>query len=130
MGDGIYIGQFSFDFSTDIRHSVISHNGVDGIRIEANNVRIADNVIDANDAGGVRLTGTASWNSITDNRIIGNSTGVSIGYDANVNLVARNLILGSTSEAVSDVGVGNRIGTFVGGDASITATNPWSNVVY
>jgi nitrous oxidase accessory protein NosD len=127
--NGIEIYQTSMDFGTDVRDSVISHNGLWGIVNYANNVRIADNLIAANYLG-VFLDNPASWNSIIDNQLVGNVNGIVLWPGANVNVVARNLILGSTLNILVDAGSGNRIGTFVGADASITATNPWSNVVY
>ncbi len=128
---GLEILQTGLEYGTDLADSVISNNTVYGVVIEANNVAIHGNVIDANTLAGVRLTGSASWNNITDNRIVGNGYGIDISSStANVNLVARNALLGNTSASLRDLGTGNLIGTFVGGDASITATNPWSNVVY
>jgi hypothetical protein len=97
---------------------------------------VHDSIIDANGSDGIRLWTDSSWNKVTDNRIVGNvGRGVHIddysgSADPNVNLVARNALLGNVAGAVLDTGTGNRIGTFVGGDASITASNPWSNVVY
>jgi len=134
--NGLSISNHALDFGTQISDSNISHNGSYGIENAANNVWVHDNVIDAHGQDGIRLIGDASWNKVTDNRITGNGGyGVHIngdfpGDDPNVNLVARNALLGNVTAAVRDTGAGNRIGTFVGGDASITATNPWSNVVY
>jgi parallel beta-helix repeat protein len=132
---GIEVYQYPNEYGTDIRDSVISENSATGIFISsANNVWVHDNVIDVNSTG-VYLYNSSSWNKVTDNRIGGNDYGILIGIGisnspANVNMVARNQIVGSATAAVSDHGTANRIGTFVGGDASITATNPWSNVVY
>jgi hypothetical protein len=130
---GVVVYQYPNEYGTDIRDSVISKNIENGVFISANNVWVHDNVIDANTVG-VGLHGNASWNKVTDNRIGRNYYSVTIGDSfnspANVNMVARNQIVGSGYTAVWDNGTANRIGTFVGGDASITATNPWSNVVY
>jgi nitrous oxidase accessory protein NosD len=105
------------------------------VAIGANNVWVHHNVIDSNSGNGVMPYSNASWNKITDNRIVGNGfrgvyiNDLSSGSPDN-NLVARNAILGNSLGAVLDTGTGNRIGAFVGGDASITGSNPWSNVVY
>ncbi len=132
---GVEILHTGLDWGTELGDSVISRNLFNGVVVDANNVWLHDNVIDSNVGSGVRLYNNASWNKVMDNRITGNSShGVFIdnaGSGApNANLVARNVILGNTLGAVLDTGTGNRIGTFVGSDASITATNPWSNVVY
>jgi hypothetical protein len=125
---GVEVYQYPNGYGTEIRDSVISKNG-NGVLIDASNVWVRDNVIDVNGTG-VYVNGGSSWNKITDNRIGGNVyDGAFIGPTANSNMVARNQIV-DNGTAVLDFGSNNRIGTFVGGDASITATNPWSNVVY
>ncbi len=132
---GIEVYQSPNQYGTELRDSNISNNGGSGIVNFANNVWIHGNIVDANGDRGILLINNASWNKVTDNRVSGNGFyGISIDKivsgQPNVNMVARNQIVGNGFGAVYDSGVGNRIGTFVGGDASITATNPWSNVVY
>ncbi len=135
---GIRIVQQASNWGTLVTESNISRNGfgyafeIGGIYIQANNVWVRNNVLDSNAQGGVTVTIGWSFNEITDNRITGNGgSGVALSGTGTTlkNLVARNIIVGNAN-AVTDFGTGSRIGTFVGSDASITATNPWSNVVY
>jgi hypothetical protein len=135
---GIRVIQQASDWGTLITDSNVSRNGfgygyeIGGIYIQANNVWVRNSVIDSNAQAGVAVTIGWSYNEITDNRITGNyQSGVlfsGIGT-TNYNMVARNVLVGNGT-AVNDHGTNSRIGTFVGSDASITGTNPWSNVVY
>lgn len=135
---GIHVVQQGDNYGTLVTDSNASRNGFGsqinsgGIVINANNVWVRDSIFDANAVAGVRIGIGASYNQITDNRITGNGvtgvliTGVGTTY---YNMVARNVIV-FNGGTVTDNGTNSRIGAFVGGDASITATNPWSNVVY
>lgn len=136
LGSGLAIRQQGDAWGGLVADSNFSRNGGSGITLDANNIWIRDCVIDSNATAGISVVVPASYNQITDNRLVGNGGGgqfeggiVIKGAGANVNLVARNVFIGN-NPAVVDLGVGNRIGTFVGGDPSISATNPWSNVVY
>jgi hypothetical protein len=132
-GSGIEIIQGSTDWGTVLAGSIISKSSFGAIFVAANNVWIHDNAIDATTGTGVYLSGSSSWNQVTDNRIVGASEyGVRIGTTgsgANVNTVARNVFMGTGILAVLDEGAGNRVGIFAV-DGSLSATNPWSNVVY
>ncbi len=127
-GIGLVIIQWNDAWGGSVSDSNFSRNGDTGIYVYANNIWVHDNVIDSNGSIGVLIG--RSWNEVTDNRIVGSAeTGVFIATSATGNLIARN-VLAASPVPVNDIGTASRIGTFVGGDASITATNPWSNVVY
>lgn len=133
---GLVIAQRDDAWGGSVSDSNFIRNSLYGILVDANNIWIHDNVIDSNGNIGVLIAAGSSYNEVTDNRIVGNGGGgspvggVEIGANATGNLIARNVIAGNVPYAVRDFGTESRIGTFVGGDASITATNPWSNVVY
>jgi hypothetical protein len=132
---GLAIAQRDDAWGGSVSDSNFIRNSVYGIFVSANNIWVHGNVIDSNGSIGVAIATGGSWNEVTDNRIVGNGGGLSpvggveIGTSATGNLIARNVIAGNVPNAVQDFGMASRIGTFVG-DASITATNPWSNVVY
>jgi parallel beta-helix repeat protein len=133
---GLRIVQWGDAWGASVSDSNFSRNTDHGIDVDANNIWVHDNVIDSNGRIGVYIEILASWNEVTDNRIAGNGAGVNpVGgvyiaqSNAYGNVIARNIIAGNVPNAVKDFGTASRIGTFVG-DASITATNPWSNVVY
>ncbi len=139
---GLNVIQQGTNYGTLIADSNFSRNGfgsqatTSGVTISANNVWLRNSIIDANEGPGVRISLGASYNQVTDNRITGNSgPGVlvnSVGTTdlaSYFNMIARNVIV-FNSPAVVDQGISTHVGTFVGGDASITATNPWSNAVY
>jgi len=129
-GIGLVIFQWDDAWGGSVSDSNFSRNGDLGLYVSANNIWIHDNVIDSNGPFGVYMASSASWNELTDNRIVGSAqTGVFIATSATGNLIARNVIA-ANPVPVNDIGTASRIGTFVGSDASITATNPWSNVVY
>jgi hypothetical protein len=99
-----------------------------GLVLRANNQHVVGNVVGVNTEG---LAVQSRFNEVIDNDIIGNTMGLRMYNMADVGdtTVARNRFIRNDT-AVQDNGSNNKIGTFVGGDASITATNPWSNVVY
>jgi len=133
---GLVIAQRDDAWGGSVSDSNFIRNSLDGIYVSANNIWIHDNVIDSNGRTGVLIAAGRSYNEVTDNRIVGNGGGGSpeggvfiSEASAYFNLIARNVIAGNVPYAVRDFGTESRIGTFVG-DVSITATNPWSNVVY
>jgi len=134
---GLVISQRDDASGGSVSDSNFIRNSLDGIVVDANNIWIHGNVIDSNGRIAVQIAPGRSWNEVTDNRIVGNGGGglleggvLIVRSSAYGNLIARNVIAGNVPYAVIDFGTESRIGTFVGGDASITATNPWSNVVY
>lgn len=132
--NGMSISETGVAGGTIVEDSNVSGNVYTGVNISASNVRLQRNVIDSNGASGVYVLPGTGWNEVLDNRIARNGNyGVWLdGYVpvfSSNNVVARNSLLGNTPAAVQNDGASNHVGPYVS-DASLTGSNPWSNVVY
>ena len=126
---GLNVWQVSDAWGTSIENSNFSRN-VNGIDLQANNVRLHDNVVHSNGGDGIVVGIFQGFNEIIDNSIIGNDgKGVLMLPGSTGNVVAGNTLVANTLGSLGDGGSGNHVGTFVG-DASLTGGNQYSNIVY
>jgi hypothetical protein len=122
-GWGLVIPQVFGGWGTIVEDSKFGRSA-GGILIEANNVWVHHNIIDANVADGINVISTVAYNEITENNITGNG-GFGVELLGGYSVVVRNVIYANTTGQLHDTGPGNWLGPFWP-----PSTDPNANIGY